>query len=93
MVKYPEPLANLLSLFCNVNATDISGLKRQLLKISGIKREKLFRKQLSDAILHGTITPDAYEKLTGEDFDSQDDLKNWLLSLWNELYPGERVGE
>lgn len=32
------------------------------------------------------ISPEQYESLTGEDFDTQEELNSWLQELWNELF-------
>jgi hypothetical protein len=41
---------------------------------------------LAAAIEGKILTPAEYERLTGEDFDSPEDLKKWLVQLWRELF-------
>ncbi len=46
---------------------------------------ELFKYQLREAIDNRLISPEEYEALTEEDFDSQEDLQVWLEELWEEL--------
>jgi hypothetical protein len=88
MVKnnIPDPLADLLKSYCNVNAASISDLKHDLRTTINPEIAKIFRKQLADAISINTISPEQYELLTGEDFDTQEELNTWLQELWHELF-------
>ncbi|WP_020408554.1 hypothetical protein [Hahella ganghwensis] len=45
----------------------------------------LFKSQLKEAIEKELISPQEYEELTEEDFDSQQDLQVWLEELLSEL--------
>ena len=82
----PDPLADLLKSYCNVNAVSISDLTHDLRTSINPEIAKEFRQQLADAIRKKTISPDQYESLTGEDFDTQEELNSWLQELWNELF-------
>jgi hypothetical protein len=85
----PEPLASILRRHCNVNAFSDNwpdALKRELNYAGDPERAALFREQLAHAILHNAITPEQYEELTGEDFDTQEELNRWLHELWGDLY-------
>lgn len=82
----PNPLADLLKSYCNVNAVSISDLTQDLRTSINPEIAKKFRQQLADAISEKTISPEQYESLTGEDFDTQEDLNLWLQELWNELF-------
>lgn len=46
---------------------------------------ELFKAQLREAIDNKLISPEEYEELTEEDFDSQDDLQAWLEEFLSEL--------
>lgn len=50
---------------------------------------KAFRKQLHEAIENNSITPEQYELLTDEDFDSQEALNKCRKELWLEIYEVE----
>lgn len=82
----PDPLADLLKSYCNVNAVSIDDLTHDLRTSINPEIAKKFREQLANAILNKTISPEQYESLTGEDFDTQEDLDSWLQELWNELF-------
>jgi hypothetical protein len=88
----PDPLASVLERHLNVNgfvADWPQALMRELLGHKNPRQEEMFRHQLASAILSKSITPKQYEALTGEDFDTRDDLDAWLRELWKTLY-GER---
>jgi hypothetical protein len=82
----PDPLADLLKSYCNVNAVSISDLTHDLRTSINPEIAKQFRQQLADAISKKNISPEQYESLTGEDFDTQEELNSWLQELWNELF-------
>jgi hypothetical protein len=86
----PEPLADVLQRHCNVNAFVKNWgerLRAELLDSRNVSKEDLFRSQLTEAIQYGTLTPEDYEDLTGEDFDTQEELQEWLCTIWREVYP------
>ena len=81
-----DPLADLLKSYCNVNAVSIGDLTNDLRTSINPEIAKEFRQQLADAISKKTISREQYELLTGEDFDTQEELNLWLQELWNELF-------
>lgn len=92
----PDPLARTLRAYCNVDALDLPGLKAYLASPKGREYAAQFKQQLADALRGRILTPAEYEKLTGEDFDTRDDLTKWLAQLWVELFetppPGAEPG-
>lgn len=82
----PDPLGDFLQSYCNVNAPSIDDLANDLNYSINPEIAKTFREQLAEAITQGGITPEIYEELTGEDFDTQEDLDKWLSELWAELF-------
>ena len=87
--KVPEPLASILRTHFDVNAFTPdwpASLQRELRRPESRQREQAFRCQLANAVLHRSIKIEDYEKLTGEDFDTQDDLQRWLTNVWERLY-------
>ncbi|WP_218081685.1 hypothetical protein [Anthocerotibacter panamensis] len=90
----PELLAHILETYCNINylRDDWSeSVKRVLNNPTFPEKAIQFRKQLVDAILLRTITPNQYEKLTDEDFDTPEELEERLRELWKDLYGDEPV--
>lgn len=82
----PEPMASLLAAHCNVEALDLIPDLREYLQRPGNTEAPLFRRQLAHAILNSTIKPREYERLTNQDFDSQQELDTWLRQLWSGLF-------
>lgn len=85
----PELLAHYLETYCNVNAPLISDLKMHFQQTRNQERVNLFRNQLANAIKKNALTCEQYEDLTGEDFDSQEDITIWLRQLWLQLFDEE----
>ena len=85
-----QPLAEFLKTYCNVDAPEaLDDLKAYVASPpteEGARRVAQFRSQLAAAIVSNNVTPKQYELLTGEDFDSLSDLKEWLNELWSELF-------
>ena len=86
-----EPISHFLKTYCIVEAPDIVKLKKYVQSSIESERTLLFRDQLADAIVNNSITPEQYEKITGEDFDSQEDLNKWLKELWNNIFNDEPI--
>lgn len=87
-------MAGVLKKYFNVNAFTadwVERLKNELHGNPDPQYESRFRQQLSEAISRGTITPLQYERLTGEDFDTPSDLRDWLLEVWRKLYGDEPI--
>jgi hypothetical protein len=82
----PHPLSDFLESYCNVNAFSVRNLSDDLHTSIHPDIAEKFRLQLFEAINEKSITPEQYELLTGEDFDTQDDLDAWLRRLWDDLY-------
>lgn len=90
----PELLAHVLKTYCNINySTDdwYVSVKRMLNHPDFPGKAAEFRNQLAEAILHSTITPKQFEKLTDEEFDTPEELEERLRELWCELYADEPV--
>jgi hypothetical protein len=88
----PKSLAHALRTYCNVNALDaIPHLRAFLRRAENEKEAALVRRQLADAILKQTLTPQQYEELTGQDFDSLEELTDWLRQLWRDLFENEPI--
>ncbi len=88
----PEPLADALRSYCNVDALDAIPRLGDFLRRKDRAREAaLVRSQLAEAILRRTLSPEQYEELTGHDFDSPDELDRWLRQLWRDLFGDEPI--
>lgn len=72
--------------YCIVEAPDIEKLKKFVQASIESERTILFRNQLADAIANNSITPVQYEKITGEAFDTQEDLNLWLKEIWYNVF-------
>ena len=86
MSEIKEPLKTILRKYCHVETYDPQLLRQAVTTGVGFPYDiKLFREQLREAIDNKIITPELYEELTEEDFDSQEDLQNWLKELLSEI--------
>lgn len=89
-VNLPQPMRDILRRYCNIEAPEALGsLKQMLARPELAPRAALFRDQLEQTIREAKVTPEEYEALTGEDFDSQQELLAWLRKLWGQLYGPE----
>lgn len=87
----PEVLAYFFSTHLNVNGfTRDTFLRFRKGLAADPERAELFRSQFLHTILTDSITPAQYELLTGQDFDSQEELNDWLREVWKTLY-GEKL--
>jgi hypothetical protein len=90
----PDPLAKIFRVYLQVNAITNdwpAAMRIELGFPHPGERERLFRSQLADAILRGTVSREDYEQLTGEDFDTDEQLKTWLVEVWREIYGDARI--
>ena len=86
MSQIKEPLKTVLRKFCQVECYDPLLLREVMNTGQGFPYDvDLFKVQLREAIDMKLISPEEYEELTEEDFDSQEDLQVWLEELWSEL--------
>ena len=86
MTKIKEPLETVLRKYCQVECYDSQLLRKAINTGQGFPYDaQLFKSQLREAIDMKLITPEKYEELTEEDFDTQDDLQAWLEELWKEV--------
>lgn len=82
-------LRHVLRTYCNVNAIDNESIGdiRNFLR-GDPDREKAFRIELGDAINGNTMSAAEYEKLTEQDFDTQEEYIEALKELRDEVFPG-----
>lgn len=88
MIKYPL-VEDILHRYANVNAFTsdwIDVLKKELNNPKYPEKLSLFKKEFAEAILTEAITPERYEQITGEDFDTQEDLNVWLEKIWKNIF-------
>ncbi|SNY58976.1 hypothetical protein SAMN06297280_3533 [Arsukibacterium tuosuense] len=86
MTKIKEPLKTVLRKFCHVECYNPQLIREAVIIGHGFPYDIILVKaQLREAIDNQLITPEEYEELTDEDFDSQQDLQLWLEKLFTEL--------
>lgn len=78
-----EPLNEIFDIYCNVNSIEIIKL---LPKSIGGYDVSAVRDQLSNSILNSSITPEEYEAITNDCYDTQEELNEWLLELWEKIF-------
>lgn len=86
MHEIKEPLRTVLKKYCHVECYDSQLLRNAIISGQGFPYDaNLFREQLREVIDTRSITTKQYEQLTEEDFDSQNDLMEWLEELWRDI--------
>lgn len=88
-IKLSAMMTKILENHFDVNAFDenwAESLKRTLNNPKSPDRAQQFRKELDEIIRNQSLSPAEYERLTGEDFDSQIELDTWLREVWLRLY-------
>jgi hypothetical protein len=70
------------------DATSISDLVAAYTREPAPENQISFRRGLAKGVL-GMLSPKAYERATGEDFDTQEDLQKWLKEIWAAFYGDE----
>ncbi|PCM44851.1 hypothetical protein [Marinobacter sp. ANT_B65] len=86
MSDIKEPLRTVLRKYCHVECYDPQLIKEAIKNGEGFPYNvDLLKNQLREAIDKKLISPNEYEDLTEEDFDSQEDLQAWLEEFLAEL--------
>lgn len=71
---------------------DYDSLKKFLRHPNFPNREMEFKQQLVKAILKSTISPERYEKLTGHELETQEEVDEFLRTeIWQPLYGDEPI--
>lgn len=92
----PSTLEHILHRHANVNAITAdwpAALKRELYHPKAHDRAHVFRRELARAILHSTISPDDYERLTRESFDTQEEVNARLREIWRGVFGSDPIRE
>lgn len=85
-MRAKEPLITILRKYCHIECYEPQLIREAISTDKGFPYDlELFKAQLREAIDKELISPDLYEALTEEDFDSQEDLQAWLEELWLEF--------
>ena len=85
-ISIKEPLKTVLRKYYHVECYDPQLIREAISTGKGFPYDvSLFKTQLREAIDNRLISPEEYEELTEEDFDSQEDLQAWLEEFWSEL--------
>ncbi|CAM3637402.1 MULTISPECIES: hypothetical protein [Pseudoalteromonas] len=86
MSKIKEPLRSILRDYCHVEVYDSNILRMDIGHGESYPYDSdLVKAQLREAIDLNLISLTEYEELTDEDFDSIEDLHEWLEELYSEL--------
>lgn len=86
MSNIKEPLRTILKKYYQVESYDPDLIRNVIISKKGFPCDvELFKTQLREAIDNNLISPEEYEELTDEDFDSQEELQLWLEDILEEL--------
>lgn len=90
----PEPLADTLYRYCDVNAPELTdSLRRQIAtnKVTG-ERANAIRQSLRLAIQGTGLTPSQYKLLTGDNECATPELlRGRLVEIYGEIFPNEEI--
>lgn len=90
----PDALEPILESYCNVNAFDLVDLLGHHIESGKIPIDIVlqFKEQLREAILHDSLSPADYKRITGEnEYTTQAELHAWLCELWYMAFPNENI--
>jgi hypothetical protein len=80
-----DPLLDFLGLYYHVEALGadyLGDFRRALASVRDQTRATKFKEQLATAIARCTLPRKEYERVTGQDLDSDEDLRAELRTLW-----------
>ena len=81
-----ESLRKILESYCHVNATNIELLAEHYKRDDwSYSKPELFKEQLRSAIQNRSISIMEYDEITKEEFDSIDELYDWLVEVWDQV--------
>lgn len=82
-----------LGLFFHVNhGLEINDVKKYLSNTNALHRNQEFKKEIAEAIINEALSPQQFEKLTGEEFETQKELSQFLINdIWKPLYGDEPI--
>ena len=86
----PYPLKQLLEANCTSQDWNPEAIANGL-KTMPKEENLLFREQLIDAIVRGSLSVEQISFLGDVEITSQSEAKRWLAEIWEAVYPGELV--
>ncbi|MCL1038701.1 hypothetical protein L2750_16350 [Shewanella submarina] len=79
-----KPLDRVLEVYCHVNAINIELLAEHCKKEDWSYASPMeYKDQLRDAISKHSISVAEYDRITQEEFDSEEELYAWLTEVWD----------
>jgi hypothetical protein len=81
-----EPLATVLRDYLHVEWYELAELAAAVKDSTWRVDHVAFKAQLHQAIASATASMEAVKSLTGQEFDDPEQLRDWLSSIWIELY-------
>lgn len=80
----PEPLNKILEAYCHVNSTNVELLAEHCKRKDwSYSKPELFKEQLRSVIINRSISVAEYDEVTKEEFDTAEELYEWLTELWD----------
>ena len=88
MQPVPQPLADMLYTYCDANAPEMIETLHERIQRGEIPQEwvNAMRMQLAEVIRAENITPEQFQKLTGEFLTSESVIER-LREIYTELFP------
>lgn len=93
-LKQGQILKHILETYCHVEyfTDDWESVKRFLNHPNFPDRNAEFKKELAQAIIEHTISTKEFEKLTAEEYETQEEVDSFLIrEVWQPLYGDEPI--
>jgi hypothetical protein len=84
--QVPEPLRTTLRDYLHVEWHELDELALDVKRSEWTRKHESFKAQLREAIAGETLQIQAIKVLTGQEFENQVELNQWLKALWTTLY-------
>ena len=84
---YPA-VADMVSLYCNVNAFDLDGLRKQVHKDKWLGLNPSFKDDFAKVIGERMFAPQEYLGLTEDEFETAEEVAEHLEKVFNFVYHG-----
>lgn len=92
MSNIPEPLKSILNDYCHIEwSEEMNELPTDIARDDWAYDARMFKSQLRDSITSLSFSLDDYEEVTGEDFDSEEELANRLKEIWSIAFANEKI--
>lgn len=87
MKEIVDPIKTIFFHYCHVECYEVSRLQHDMNGYSWRLDVSLFRDQLQEMIKAPEEYVAGVNELTGNEFETGVELKEWLINIWNQIFP------